>query len=75
MGEAARLIPLGGGLQGERCHEQDCSSSGFQTGGSSLFHEEVPGLSISSDPQGVASPARPQGSGTGVRLKAAHWGP
>lgn len=43
-------------------------------GGSSLFHEEVPGPSISSDPQGAASPARPQGSGRGLRLKAAPLG-
>lgn len=45
VGEASRLIPLGGGLQGGRCQEQDCSSSGFPMGGSSLFHEEVPGPS------------------------------
>lgn len=72
--EASRLILLGGGLQGEWCQEQDCSSSVFLMGGSPLFHEEVPGPSIIQIPRVL-----PHQQGLRVLAEWSdwkhHWGP
>lgn len=74
VGEAARLIPLGGGLQGERCHEQDCSSSGFQTGGSSIprrgswpIHQfRSPGCCLTSEASGFWHRGQTESSALGT---------